>query len=74
MTFGDYYRSLGDDRTGRDKKRDLLLKVCNRIDKQIATVHNYINGRRTPVKTEREAIAKIIGKSADELFPETAQA
>lgn len=72
MTFGDYYRSLGDDNAGRLKKRELLYKISTRIDRQLATLHNYINGRRRPVKVEREAIAKIIGKPVEELFPEEA--
>lgn len=70
MTLGDYYKNLGDDETGRTKKRDLIFKISMKIEKEVATIHNYINGRRKPVKLEREAIAKIVGMPACELFPE----
>ena len=47
----------------------LSVKLQKKTDTSHSGVWNWMNGTRTPKKPTREAIAKITGVKAKELFP-----
>ena len=67
MTLNEHYLSLPEANFPQKNFREQIMKLCKF---SAATFYRMLKGDYMPSPAEKEAIAKIVGKEVEELFPE----
>lgn len=68
MDIVTYYQSLEDEPVF--PKKEIRNKIKEATGKTDATIYRYLNGKITPDKPTKDAIAKALNMNVDILWPE----